>query len=148
MRRSAEPLPVHRYVPGQSSRHPEDAFDGIRAQADVDPRNAAWVYGLDLAEAGFYWEAHEVLEAVWLKARTGTPERAMIQAIIQLVNAALKQVMGRDKAALRLCGMVDALLDQSGTGAMGLQTPRIRDVITDLRRRIDAGEVTELGRLQ
>ena len=57
--------------------------------------NPAFQAGLDCLESGFYWEAHEILEPVWMNAPADAPERFMVQALIQLANAALKQVMDR-----------------------------------------------------
>lgn len=116
--KSAEPLrpgdlPPHAYVPGRTPRHPEELFDLIKKDAtDKGPpqeleRTHAWQAGLLYFREGFFWECHEVLEAVWLAAPQGTAEREMVQAIIQLANARLKLAMARPKATLRLCDMVE-----------------------------------------
>ncbi len=49
-----------------------------------------------------------------------SPERDMVQAVIQLANARLKLRMDRPKAAARLCGMVRDLLDAVPEGACPL----------------------------
>lgn len=109
------PLPDHRYIPGQTPRHPDDAFDPIRncalteTQTETAPQNPAWLYGLKLFDAGFWWEAHEVWEVVWMNARPNSAERAMTQAVIQLANAALKREMGAENACRRLRQIADDL---------------------------------------
>lgn len=110
------PLPDHKHIPGQNARHPEDAFDWIRDQAAAEAGNAAWLYGLRLLHHGFYWEAHEVLEPVWIAAAPNSAEKAMAQAVIQLANAALKLDMGKPKAAVRLAGMVESLAAEAAQG--------------------------------
>lgn len=110
------PLPDHKHIPGQNARHPEDAFDWIRDQAAAEAGNAAWLYGLRLLREGFYWEAHEVLEPVWMAAAPNSAEKAMAQAVIQLANAALKLDMGKPKAAVRLAEMVEALAAEAARG--------------------------------
>lgn len=110
------PLPDHKHIPGQNARHPEDAFDWIRDQAAAEAGNAAWDYGLRLLLEGFCWEAHEVLEPVWMAAAPNSAEKAMAQAVIQLANAALKLDMGKPKAAVRLAGMVEALAAEAAQG--------------------------------
>jgi hypothetical protein len=110
------PLPTHKHIPGQNARHPEDAFDWIRDQAAAEAGNAAWLYGLRLLREGFYWEAHEVLEPVWMASAPNSAEKAMAQAVIQLANAALKLDMGKPKAAVRLAGMVEALASDAARG--------------------------------
>ena len=133
-------LPEHRHVPGQSARHPEGAFDVIRAQALRPTRSAtasqnpAWRYGLRLLGAGYWWETHEVLEPVWMHAPPNAPERHMVQAVIQIANAALKYEMARPNAARRLCAMATSLVRAADSGlVMGLETRRVLGVINALR---------------
>lgn len=109
------PDPPFACIPGQTARHPEGWFDALKA----DPETALRV-GIAYFERGYFWECHEVLEAVWLEAPDPSPERDMVQAVIQLANARLKLRMGRPKAAARLCGMVAGLLDRVPDGARPL----------------------------
>lgn len=112
----AIPRPPHAYVPGQNSRHPEDWFDAIKNTVGEGMRpeevqqTQAFRAGLVYLETGFYWECHEVLEAVWARQPEGSPEKDMVQALIQLANARLKVLMQRPRAAVRLCDMVLGLL--------------------------------------
>ncbi len=104
-------MPPRVYVPGRSERHPEDWFDKLKADvsADAPTESRAWEAGLHYFHAGYFWECHEVLEAVWMVLPDG-PEREVCQAMIQLANARLKLLMDRPNAALRLCEMVHGLL--------------------------------------
>lgn len=129
------PLPGHAYIPGRTARHPEGRFDALRGGAlcptlsATAGRNPAFQSGLDFLEAGYFWEAHEVLEPVWMNAPANAPERFLVQALIQLANAALKHRMGRPNASRRLCAMAAGLLDRSGppgASVMGLEIDRIR----------------------
>lgn len=105
-------MPPHAYIPGQNARHDEDWFDSVKATADevIQAENLhetlAWKTGITYFDAGFFWECHEVLEAVWLRTPNPSDEREMVQAIIQLANARLKLLMGMPRATQRLCGMV------------------------------------------
>ncbi|NYI26669.1 DUF309 domain-containing protein [Sulfitobacter geojensis] len=117
-RSDAIPVPPYAYVPGQNMRHPEDWFDAIKdtvlegmPAADLQ-HTAAFRAGLIYLDAGYYWECHEVLEAVWLQTPKGTAERDMVQALIQLANARLKVRMRRPRAAQRLCNMVEGHLQE------------------------------------
>lgn len=124
------PLPDHKHIPGANARHAEDAFDWIRDQAAADADNPAWRYGLRLLAEGFYWEAHEVLEPVWMAAAPNSAEKAMAQAVIQLANAALKLDMGKPKAAHRLAAIVSALAVEAGQGGkvvLGVDVGALRD---------------------
>ncbi len=99
--------PHHAYIPGKTPRHPEDLFDEIKAAAEKTPidqmsRCETMIYGLAFLQDGFYWEAHEVLEAVWMACPPNSAEKLMVQAVIQTANARLKDVMGNPSASARL----------------------------------------------
>ncbi|WP_341861297.1 DUF309 domain-containing protein [Gymnodinialimonas sp. 57CJ19] len=116
--------PTHAYVPGKTPRHPEGCFDPIRDTARPGmteqelAESAAFQTGVAYLEHGYFWEAHELLEPVWMVLPEGSDARLMVQALIQLANAHLKQKMDRPKAALRLCDIVHALLGQTDGGAI------------------------------
>jgi uncharacterized protein len=108
----------HAYVPGQSPRHAEGMFDRFK---DARPGDAlaelassqAWAAGRAFLAEGYFWEAHEVLEALWLACPPNGAERLSVQAAIQLANAGLKARMGRPKAALRLLALARARADEA-----------------------------------
>lgn len=110
--------PAHAYVPGETLRHPEGAFDAIRDSVtpglapEALAATEAWRTGLRWLEEGYYWEAHEVLEPVWMAAPPNAPERHLVRAVIQCANARLKRRMGRENAARRLEALVAGLLDE------------------------------------
>lgn len=125
------------YVPGKTPRHPEGMFDGIRQSvvpgmtAETLSKTAAFRTGLDYLETGLFWEAHEVLEPVWMALPQGSETRDFVQALIQLANAALKQQMGRPKASLRLCDIAEGLLQQ-------VRAPIVMSVeVATVQRQID-----------
>lgn len=134
-------LPTEAYVPGQTVRPADGAYDAIRdtAQAgmDVDALAAcdAFQAGLAYLDAGFFWEAHEVLEPVWMLLDEGSVERRFVQGLIQLANGLLKLRMARPKAALRLASIARELMPEGTLGAvMGVD-------LKEMQRRIDALEV-------
>lgn len=99
--------PAQPYIPGRTPRPAEGAFDHLKSGlGDISveglAESRAWAAGLELFREGYYWEAHEVLEAVWLACPPNTPERLMVQAVIQRANAELKREMRQERAALRL----------------------------------------------
>jgi len=102
------PLPSYRHLPGQNPRPDADFLDTIIEQASAlttdktASTNVAWLYGLRLIDEGYYWEAHEVLEAVWNNAAPNSRERHLVQAVIQIANARLKTSLQQSKAANRL----------------------------------------------
>jgi len=107
-------LPPHRHIPGQNARPDEAFFDDIKSDS-----GHAWLYGIRLFNCGFYWEAHEVLEPVWLNALPNSRERHLVQAVIHLANGLLKQAMGRPNARQRLAGLARSRLAEAFPEARG-----------------------------
>lgn len=114
------PLPMMAHVPGTNERQPELAMlEAIAAQASkstsdaTSDENPAWAYGLRLLRNGFYWETHEVLEAVWMNAAPNSRERHLVQGVIHIANAALKVRMDRSDAARRLCELADECIERA-----------------------------------
>ena len=101
-------LPAHAHVPTTGSVPDLAPLEAAKrrtpavASASDWKTNVAYLYGHDLMHSGYYWEAHEVWEAVWQTARGNSLERLLLQALIQAANAQLKRKMGRPAAAGRL----------------------------------------------
>jgi hypothetical protein len=122
-------LPRWAYVPGVESEADHDtlamakALVPARFNGFVPARHPALRYGLGLNDSGFFWESHEILEAVWAAAPQGGRERILLRACIQIANANLKLRMGKPHAASRLFGEALAELDElrvrKATGAGG-----------------------------
>jgi len=138
-------LPPYAYVPGQTPRHAEDAFahicdtvqDGMDAAALA--ASPAWAAGQKFFHAGFFWESHEVLEAVWMRTRPNSTERHLVQALIQTANAGLKARMQRPRAVLRLCDLAQSHLQAAraagGAELMALRFDDLAQEIENLRQQ-------------
>ncbi len=139
------PLPPHAYVPGQTARHPEGAFDAWRGTARAGmgaeelAQCRAWQAGWAFLEAGYFWEAHEVLEPVWMALPEGTTERRFVQAVIQAANAALKNRMNRPRAVARLRGIIGDLLTglPSAQMVMGRRVGAVMEMVDVLHDSLD-----------
>jgi hypothetical protein len=78
----------HSYVPQpKSSVHP-------RWTADEWPRLEAWLYGVDLFNHFFFWEAHEAWEQLWASTPRGAAPSLLLQGLIQIAAALLKTHLG------------------------------------------------------
>ena len=115
--------------------------------------DTAYRYGARLYVEGFFWEAHEVWEAVWKASSQNGVERLLLRGLIQLANAALKIRMGRGNAALRLLVEADALFGETAVAAgsevaMGVALAPLRvavqELAASLRADAEAGEVTRI----
>jgi hypothetical protein len=116
---TATPLDLPRwpYLPGGTPEPDRATVERAKAlvpaafgDAGVSRDHPAFRYGLTLHDAGFFWEAHEVWEAVWKAASKNGCDRLVLRALIQIANAGLKLRMGRKQAAVRLVDEASAEL--------------------------------------
>jgi len=106
------PLPQWAYVPGEMAEDDADhdtlwkvkSLVPSRFRDYVPARHPALRYGMMLNDRGYFWEAQEVLEAVWAAAPQGGRERILLRACIQIANANLRLRMLKPHAASRLLG--------------------------------------------
>src|SRR6266481_8323883 len=116
------PLPRWAYVPGDTDEANADYETLAQITALVPPRFGGYVptrhpalrYGITLNDRGYFWEAQEILEAVWAAAPQGGRERILLRACIQIANANLRLRMKKPHAAARLLGEALAELDALG----------------------------------
>ena len=112
------PLPRWVYVPGRGGEPDRQTLDRVKTLLparfiDGVPADLpALRYGLALNDAGFFWECHEILEAIWKVAPQGGRDRILLRACIQIANANLKQAIGKPRAAARLFAEALAELDE------------------------------------
>jgi DUF309 family protein family protein len=105
-------MPRWAYVPGDAYEPDADyetlaqvkllvpsAFRGY-----VPARHPALRYGLSLNDQGYFWEAREILEAVWAAAPQGGRERILLRACILIANGNLRLRMEKPGSAGRLFG--------------------------------------------
>lgn len=111
-------MPRWAYVPGDARGADHEQLALVKAlvpsryEGVVPARHPALRYGLALNDAGFFWECHEILEAVWAAAPQGGRDRILLRACIQIANANLKHKMQRGQAAARLEAEALAGLDE------------------------------------
>lgn len=112
------------HLPGQNARPPEGAITPGLAE------------GLSLYRAGFFWEAHEAWEPLWLAAAPNSRERAFLQALIQLANGWLKCAMDKPAAAARIARLAGEHLARAGQGeVLGLSSDWARAELARLAAR-------------
>ena len=84
-----------------------------------------FLYGVDLFNAGYWWECHEVLEGLWHAAGLGSPAGHALQAVIQCAAAHLKAHSGRPQGARRLLDHSLRHARWSGNRLLGLNLDRL-----------------------
>src|SRR6478609_3703738 len=120
------PLPQWAYVPGEMAEDDADhdtlwkvkSLVPSRFRDYVPARHPALRYGMMLNDRGYFWEAQEILEAVWAAAPQGGRERILLRACIQIANANLRLRMQKPRAAARFFGEALNELDTLGRNAM------------------------------
>ena len=106
------PWPQWAYVPGEAAGLDADyqTLDLAKAlvpsafRGYVPARHPALRYGLALNDRGYFWEAQEVLEAVWAAAPQNGRERILLRACILIANANLRLRVQKAHSAARLFG--------------------------------------------
>lgn len=74
-------------------------FDASRWSSTED-----YLYGVDLYNFAYYWEAHEAWEGLWRTTERGEPAALFLQGMIQLAAALLKREQGSREGMKRLAG--------------------------------------------
>jgi uncharacterized protein len=96
----AAPLPAYTFVPGGPWTHPHRTsgagLNTVAAGGDEPSRrdkswwSARFLRGIELFNAGYYWEAHEFWEELWhVEGRRG-PTADVLRALIKLAAAGVK----------------------------------------------------------
>lgn len=108
VRYSSRVFPPYRYVPGRTPHPRRDPkghsfASGAFAVRSFDPENwqqcEPYLFGVDLFNHGYWWEAHECWESVWIAAGKRTIAGFFIQGLIQIAAARLKASQGCPRGA-------------------------------------------------
>lgn len=138
IRYSKYPFPKRKYIPGKSI-HPRKAPDLYPIpelpQCILTNANDNWLkcerylYAIDLFNFGYWWEAHEVLEGVWMQSGRKTELALFIQGIIQISAALLKDSQGNGRGAILLSTKGLAKLKRQSAFFLGVEVDRfIKDI--------------------
>ena len=117
----ARPLPSYAYVPGRGGHgaHPTQDPAGHSYGVEIEAiylsptrweENDDYLFGVDLYNHGYLWEAHEAWEGLWQQAGHDALQATFLQGLIQCAAAALKIAMDQPRGLERL--------SQAGTGRL------------------------------
>lgn len=127
-RYSALPLPAYRYVPGRTPHPTRDrrghSFGREEAVELLEPehwrRCESYLFGIDLLNRGYWWEAHESLEGLWRGAGRESEPGRLLQGLILVAAALLKHSMGAEEAARHLAARGCEKLRRAPDGLLGV----------------------------
>ncbi len=143
-------LPSYRHVPGETP-HPErdpagHSFGRTESLPDhlaIDDwsRNETYLYGIDLFNHGFYWEAHAEWERLWQVA-DGELSRGL-RALIQLAAACVQARKGNREGARKLAARsrkgLEGIRMGGRTSLLGLELDALGEVLA----QVETGEGEE-----
>ena len=151
------PFPPYAYVPGETPhprRDPGGHSYGAEFELPEPPDPEDWrtcrdyLYGIDLFNHGFYWEAHEAWEGLWVACGRRGAIATYLQALISLAAAGLKARSGNARGmranaakAARLFEAVAGLPGFHGTRYMGLDVGALADfaaAVAESSQTVDA----------
>ena len=111
-------LPPYTYVPGRAPHpiaDPAGHSYGRTITFAAAPESSDWrdcpdyLYGIDLFNHGYYWEAHETWEAVWVAAGRRGPVADFLKGLIKLAAAGVKCREGSQAGVGRHARRAEAL---------------------------------------
>jgi hypothetical protein len=98
------PFPPYAFIPGKQPHPVSDPAGHSYGQEPAPPDQfdpgcwqdcTLYLYGLDLFNAGYYWECHVQLEAVWVACGRQGLIADFLKALIKLAAAGVKQGEGK-----------------------------------------------------
>ena len=103
-------LPSYAYRPGRNPHPTRDASGHAYGAQPLSSHlpcerwadNAEYLWGIDLYNASYFWEAHEAWEGLWRAAESDRAQRRFLQGLIQCAAACLKAALGDADACRRL----------------------------------------------
>ena len=108
---STGPLPPYRHVPGLTPHPVKDPRGHLFGHAAMEPSRscrdlltgwfdcAEYLYGVDLFNQAYLWEAHEAWELIWIAAGKTTEPARFVQGLIQVSAALLRNHLGTPRGA-------------------------------------------------
>jgi predicted metal-dependent hydrolase len=111
-------LPPYAYLPGEKPHPVRDPaghsyhVEPIPVAAEASLGSDEFLWGLDLFNHGYYWEAHEAWEGLWQVADRDGPLRMLLKGLILLSAAGVKIRERKNAAAARHATRAAALLRQ------------------------------------
>lgn len=148
-RYSAEPLPPYRYVPGGPFPHPVTSPQGhffpskagaagrrsLKASETLSPLawmvEPLWLYGVDLFNQRYLWEAHEVWEPLWKALDKAEPPGLFLQGLMQCAGGLLKVHAGELEGVQAFWGQAEVRLGKAQQVAPELWGLKTRKVFKD-----------------
>jgi hypothetical protein len=136
-------FPPYAYLPGRDA-HPTGDPRGHSYGREETPaphfaparwrENVEYLFGVDLYNHGYLWEAHESWETLWHGAKHDAQQAEFLQGLIQCAAAALKVRMQQPRGVEKLAALGLARLErvarEAGPSFMGVD---VHDFVRSFR---------------
>jgi hypothetical protein len=121
-------VPERAFIPGRTPKPATEAQPASYLAAEQWRDNKAYLWGVDLFNHGFAWEAHEAWEGLWRAGKHDQTQATFLQGLIQCAAARVKASMHDEDAAQRLrdrgLARLSRVREQRGDRYMGLDLGR------------------------
>lgn len=116
-------FPPYPFLPGRDPHPTSDPRGHSYGASDRKPgyrtperwrENEEYLFGVDLYNHGFLWEAHEAWESVWHPSKHDVAQAELLQGLIQCAAASLKIAMEQPAGLVKLAALGTARLDKVG----------------------------------
>ena len=132
----ARAFPPYPFLPGRDPHPTNDprghSYGAIESKPPYRPperwrENDEYLFGVDLYNHGYLWEAHEAWENRWHLAKGDADQASFLQGLIQCSAASLKVPMGQPNGLAKLAEIGTSRLEtvarNAGGRFMGLDVP-------------------------
>lgn len=148
------PFPPYSYV-SRNQPHPVTDPNGHMYRdevSDIEPLDLAhwkscqpYLHGIDLFNHGYYWEAHETWEGLWIATGRSGPIADFLKGLIKLAAAAVKAREGNAIGVTRHAQRARELLTIVAASELpvdgrvaGLSTSQLREMALDWQMDCEA----------
>jgi len=128
------PFPPYAFLPGRDPHPTQDPRGHSYAEVEESTgahhpaskwrENANYLFGCDLYNAGFLWEAHEAWEDIWHPSKHDEVQADFLQGLIQCAAASLKIPMKQPGGLVKLAEngtqRLEGVQRSAGSAYMGL----------------------------
>jgi uncharacterized protein len=155
------PLPSYAYIPGLTphpTRDPDGHSYGASPEKIEPPVPEQWracggyLYGIDLFNHGFYWEAHEAWEGLWVACGRRGATATFLQGLINLAAAGFKARWGNARGmranaetARRMLKSAAGQLGPAAACYMGLDVRALADLAAAISQADPAKDRSPCG---
>jgi len=144
-------FPPYAFLPGRDPHPTGDPAGHSYGQEEPPPpylppsewrRSEPFLWGIDLYNHGFLWEAHEAWEGLWHVSKRDRVQALFLQGLIQCAAAWLKISMQQPRGVERLAALALEKLDEVARASrgsyMGLDLVAFREDVQAFRERAPA----------